>query len=75
MMLEIKHKDERLNEELDEVFKRAKEKSIGCDSILVIMQAKDGRLIYEANPSMRLDTLSFMATSFLVNLHTEIRKP
>ena len=72
-MLKVANKDERIAVEIAEAFDRAKKQSIDCDSILILMQRKEGGLIYEAIPSMRLETISYLATSFLHGFHQSNR--
>ena len=73
-MIELTNRDERIATEIEDAFKRAKEKSAECDSILILMQRKEGGLLYEALPSMRLETLSYLATSFLHGFHGRQRE-
>jgi hypothetical protein len=73
MTIELKPRKERIAAEIDEVLKQAKEKSAECDSIVVLMQRENGGVVYVANDSMRLETLSFVASSFLYDLHRGIR--
>ena len=73
-MIELKNRDERIAAEIADTIEKAKAKSADCDCVLVIMQHKDGGIVYEANDSTRLEPLSFIARSFLIRLHTGIDK-
>jgi hypothetical protein len=41
-----------------------------CDSILIIMQKREGGMLWYAPDEGRIETASFMATSFLHWLHS-----
>ena len=72
--IELKTSNERIAEEIDEVLRLARDKSSDCDSILVIMQRKRGGLLWLSNDSTRLETMCFMASSFLHRLHEMVRE-
>jgi len=49
---------------------RAIERIDECDSILIIMQKKEGGMLWFAPDAGRIETASFMATGFLHWLHS-----
>jgi hypothetical protein len=49
---------------------RAMERIEECDSILILMQKKQGGMVWFAPDNGRIETASFMATSFLHWLHS-----
>jgi hypothetical protein len=56
--------------ELQEVIERAEQRLHECDTILIIMQKKEGGLIWYAPDAGRIETASFLATGFLHWLHS-----
>lgn len=72
MIQELKHRDERLAEEMSGVFERAKDRSDKCDFVLVLMQHKEGGIVWESMPSMRVETVIFIATTFLHSFIAEM---
>ncbi len=72
---ELKERDQRLSEEMADALKRAQDDAPDCDAILILMQRKDGGIIYKAMPSMRIETMSYLATGFLHGFHGMTLKP
>lgn len=75
MIQELKNRDERIAAEIEDAFKRAREKAPDCDCILILMQRREGGLVWEAMPSMRAETVNYLATSFLHGFHGVTMKP
>ena len=74
MPLELKQRNERIADEVNDVLAKAKAQSEDCDCVLVILQRNKGGVVYMANESARIETLSFVATAFLNKFHEAIRQ-
>jgi len=74
MALELAQRNERIAAEICDALAKAKVKSEDCDCVLVILQRNKGGVVYMANESARIETLSFVATAFLHKFHEAIRQ-
>lgn len=61
-------------EEMRDALKRASAQVDNCDSVLVLMQKKEGGIAYFAPDSVRVESLSFLATGFVVGFHNLLEK-
>jgi len=74
MPIEMKNADERIFDEINQTLQKAQEYTAECDCILILMQRNAGGVMYLANSSMRLETVSYITTSFLHKFHAEVSR-
>ena len=75
MSLAVMPKAETPIEDMQNVLNRACEQLDKCDNLLIVMQKKEGGLLYFAPQTARVDTMSFMATAFVQYIHRLMGDP
>lgn len=60
--------DGQMNSDRLQIFEQAKARMADCDSIVILMQGKDGELFWFSPGYMRLDTVGFLVQKFLHKL-------
>jgi len=72
MPIELQERNERITNEISEALSKAAMQADECGCVLVIMERNKGGITYFSNDSVRIETLSFLATAFLHKFHEAI---